>query len=312
MELEHHPCDAHVNNAHLERLVLDGLKLLRSEQPIQELLSAVTRSLREVLGFERGMCYRFDDDNNGEVVAESTAGCEVRSYLGLKFPARDIPRTAREMLVACPIRATFDNSVECHQIVPAQDPGTKHYIDLTYVRSRGAAGSCRNFYLNMGIRSAFVLPIIVDNKLWGLLAFHDQQPKRVHPVFDEYFRAITESLSAAIDTNMRSSREQIRLKSMQVVRDLSAVDPTSEQWLEHVQSRAGQLMELIACTGFILRISGDVFVVGDVPGSEDLSYLLETLNARAQGRPLKVNRLRDLEERLGTLNSLQQGPWLCR
>ncbi len=44
------------------------------------------------------MVYRFDADWHGEVIAESR-GLPQESYLGLHYPASDIPAQARRLLV---------------------------------------------------------------------------------------------------------------------------------------------------------------------------------------------------------------------
>ena len=52
-------------------------------------------------GFQRVMYYRFreDEDGDGEVLAEARQAEIYGSYLGLRFPASDIPRVARTLYV---------------------------------------------------------------------------------------------------------------------------------------------------------------------------------------------------------------------
>ena len=54
------------------------------------------RQLRTVLGFDRVMVYRFDEDGSGEVVGESAAP-HLEPYRGLRYPASDIPKQARAL-----------------------------------------------------------------------------------------------------------------------------------------------------------------------------------------------------------------------
>ena len=79
--------------------------------PVHELLRSVVRSpnfpaeldayyqtlvgqVRRVSGMDRVMIYRFREDWTGEVVAEDQSG-DYGSYMGLRFPAGDIPEIAR-------------------------------------------------------------------------------------------------------------------------------------------------------------------------------------------------------------------------
>ncbi len=54
------------------------------------------RQIRALTDFDRVVVYRFDPDGNGDVVGESLAG-GVASFLGLRFPAADIPSQARAL-----------------------------------------------------------------------------------------------------------------------------------------------------------------------------------------------------------------------
>ena len=53
-------------------------------------------AFRKITHFDRVMIYRFLDDWSGEVIAEATAE-GIGSYLGLHFPASDIPQIARNL-----------------------------------------------------------------------------------------------------------------------------------------------------------------------------------------------------------------------
>lgn len=55
--------------------------------------------------YDRGMVYKFDHEDCGEVVYETFRGdasleCRRESYLGLRFPASDIPRQGELLMCA--------------------------------------------------------------------------------------------------------------------------------------------------------------------------------------------------------------------
>lgn len=54
------------------------------------------RQMRALTGFDRVMVYRFDPDGSGVVIAES-ARSSLEPYLGLHYPASDIPKQARAL-----------------------------------------------------------------------------------------------------------------------------------------------------------------------------------------------------------------------
>ena len=60
-----------------------------------------------MLGYHRVMIYKFHEDWHGEVVAESRQGKRVR-YLGLHYPATDIPQQAHDRYLSDRIRLISD------------------------------------------------------------------------------------------------------------------------------------------------------------------------------------------------------------
>lgn len=62
------------------------------------LMERAAELIQQLSGFERVMGYRFRDDGHGEIVAE-VRPADMESYLGLRFPASDIPPQARSLYV---------------------------------------------------------------------------------------------------------------------------------------------------------------------------------------------------------------------
>ena len=74
-------------------------KLLRSLQAAEgsrPFYAAVVREARALTGFDRVMLYRFAEDGSGVVVAED-AEPHLEPFLGLNYPASDIPQQARRL-----------------------------------------------------------------------------------------------------------------------------------------------------------------------------------------------------------------------
>ena len=74
---------------------------------ITEFCAAVTRKVRLLTGYDRVMVYRFDTEWNGEVIAEERRA-DLETYLGLHYPASDIPAQARALFLANRIRVIPD------------------------------------------------------------------------------------------------------------------------------------------------------------------------------------------------------------
>jgi hypothetical protein len=78
---------------------------LRKCWSIEEMASLVCARVMNETPYDRGMVYKFDHEDCGEVVYETFRGdasseCRRESYLGLRFPASDIPRQGELLMCA--------------------------------------------------------------------------------------------------------------------------------------------------------------------------------------------------------------------
>jgi light-regulated signal transduction histidine kinase (bacteriophytochrome) len=80
---------------------------LHNIDDIDALCRLAVRELRKLTGYDRVMVYRFDSDAHGQVIAEEQAPGQD-PYLGLHYPAGDIPRQARQLYFRNRLRLIAD------------------------------------------------------------------------------------------------------------------------------------------------------------------------------------------------------------
>lgn len=119
-------------------------------------------------GYDRCMVYRFNDDFSGDVVFEIKEDHVKDSYMGLRFPATDIPKIARDLYVTNTVRVIQNSALDGVDIVAKEDV----VVDLTHSRLRAVSKYHLAYMKNMGVQSSMSVAIVVDDKLWGLFAFH--------------------------------------------------------------------------------------------------------------------------------------------
>ncbi|MGA1475712.1 MAG: cyanobacterial phytochrome A, partial [Prochlorothrix sp.] len=78
---------------HLTSTVVDEIQ---GSPDLQSLTEVIVRNIRQLTGFDRVMIYRFDADGSGCVIAEDKIETK-ESFLGLHYPATDIPEPARRL-----------------------------------------------------------------------------------------------------------------------------------------------------------------------------------------------------------------------
>ena len=137
----------------------------------EKVIKTACDSVFNILGkFDRGMVYKFNDDSSGEVIYEiKKPECLVSSYLGMRFPGADIPLPARQLFVKNGLRYIHDVNAED---IPILQVNGEEQVHLTHCRMRAVSKPHIMYLRNMGVVSSTSIAIVVDNKLWGLLAFH--------------------------------------------------------------------------------------------------------------------------------------------
>lgn len=127
--------------------------------------------IRALTGFDRVMVYRFHEDRHGEVFAESKQSA-LPSWLGLHYPAEDIPEPARAIFKKIWQRPTPDVGSELAELVPLLNPVTKKPLDMTYCGLRAASIMYTEYLQNMKVTAGYTLSLRRGDKLWGLIACH--------------------------------------------------------------------------------------------------------------------------------------------
>ncbi len=90
---------------------------VRAQPRLAGKLDAAARLFRQLTGYDRVMIYRFDADWHGEVIAEARRA-DLEPFLGLHYPASDIPSQARRLYLVSPTRLIADIDAIPAALVP--------------------------------------------------------------------------------------------------------------------------------------------------------------------------------------------------
>jgi chemotaxis family two-component system sensor kinase Cph1 len=153
-----------------------GLERLKREQTVDGLLAAAVAEVRRMIGFDRVMAYRFRPDDSGEVVAEA-AHAALDPYLGRRYPASDIPAQARRLYVINTLRWIAD--VKATPVPVRAAAGVAAPLDMSHAVLRSVSPIHVEYLTNMGVAASLSVSIVIGGRLWGMLACHHRQPRRV-------------------------------------------------------------------------------------------------------------------------------------
>lgn len=141
---------------------------------IPDLCRMAARQINALTKYDRVMVYRFDDDYNGEVIAEAL-GPGLEPFLGLHYPASDIPKQARDLYVRNLLRVIGDANDTGIEIIPTLNPQGDP-LDLSMSTTRAVSPIHLEYLRNMGVGASMSVSIMKQGKLWGLFACHNTTP----------------------------------------------------------------------------------------------------------------------------------------
>ena len=229
---------------------------------------ALLDAFRAIVGYDRMMIYQFHDDWSGEVIAEVTDS-SLGSYLGLRFPASDIPAIARNLYMINPMRLIPDTLAAVVPIIGISSPP----LDMTWSDLRSVSPVHLQYMNNMGIRASFSLPIRVANKLWGLVACHHRVPKL--PTQDERVACanLTNAYALALTSHFSGRRLQIFDGLERRIDGILEVLAECSDPLDGVEKLSDRLMAVMSAAGFAMAIGSDVVIAGAGPDLDDMAVV---------------------------------------
>ena len=133
------------------------------------------RKIRGATGFLRVMIYRFADNGAGEVLAESLA-VGMESFLGLHYPAADIPVPTRALYLRNPLSFIADVGASPVALLPGTASGSQP-LDLSLAMTRAVSPLHLEHLKKTGIGASLSISIIIGEKLWGVIACYHNTPR---------------------------------------------------------------------------------------------------------------------------------------
>lgn len=263
------------------------------------------RQVRALVGFDRVMVYKFAPDGSGEVVAEAVRG-GIGKFLGLRYPASDIPQQARKLYERNLLRVIADVNATPVPIVPALDEHGAP-LDLSLSTLRAVSPIHIEYLKNMGVDASMSISILVDGKLWGLFACHHYSPRC--PSFER--RSITELFAQMFSMRLESFERQATVHYERRARDISdqllgavASDETllkDPDWLGDILTNA------IPADGVGVWINGSFAFSGLTPEADDFRRIVRALNGTASGKVYATDQISSLVEGAEAFSSAAAG-----
>ncbi|MBR0652813.1 GAF domain-containing protein [Roseomonas terrae] len=237
-----------------------------------ELCQAGADQLARLLGFDRVMVYRFDDDGSGEVIAE-TVRPGVGSFLGQRYPAADIPQQARALYRRNWIRTIADVDGPLVDIL-GDGAGV---LDLSLSALRAVSPVHLEYLRNMGVSASLSVSIILNDQLWGLLACHHYAPRAVSSQRRTAAELFGQIFSLALQSRQIRDEADREAKARSVQDLVLARVAATRTTTRELGALLPEIAATLAADGAALSVQGDVRLWGEAPSREALAGILDHL-----------------------------------
>jgi diguanylate cyclase (GGDEF)-like protein len=254
--------------------VVTAIQKLAMAESIAELREIAAREIRQITGFDRVMVYEFQEDDHGIVVADDRES-ELESYLGLHFPASDIPSQARALYLSKIGRTIASVSTPPRPLVSREiDPAT---LDLSDAELRAVSPRHLEFMRNMGQAATFSLSLVENGRLTGMITCAHRTDRRL-PIL---LRRSLEVLAGQLSLQMTAMREieslrrtvQVRERRAALLAPLYASDDVTAALFQGKET----VLDLVPADGVVARIGPSWRVAGTVPPLAPLAHVVEAL-----------------------------------
>lgn len=261
-----------VHSREITHALAETVTRIGSAHSMTDLAERTVAAWRTISGYDRVMFYHFDPDGHGEVMAEAKRE-DLEPYLGLHYPASDIPRRARDLYVRNRVRALVDVHYEPVPLLPRMNPDTGGELDMSMSWLRSMSPLHLQYLRNMGVTATLVASLVRNDQLWGLIACHHYSPKRVPYVL----RAACEMVAELVAARIAVLDNFAHVRSESLVRRLETrmIDATSRtgDWRHALIEHPAVLLELTNATGVAVSVEGEILTAGTVPSTADLEAL---------------------------------------
>lgn len=270
-------------NGSVESSLADLRRMIHNMESLAhevEVCQLAADQLREISHFERVMVYRFEQNWDGQVVAESVVE-SLEPFQGLFYPASDIPEQARKLYLNTRYRLISD-ALEAPLPILTRVGLGRSELDLSHCSLRACSPMHIGYLINMGVRASFSVPIKLDGRLWGLIScHHSSQPK----LLSHNLRVASEMIAQVVSARVAALRNQRRLEIRNSILELSqrllAEVTRGKTAVSAFQALSQRVLQLTNSQGAFVRLAGQEAFLGDCPDPAFVDQLWNHL--RGQG-----------------------------
>ncbi|MGY1714171.1 SpoIIE family protein phosphatase [Geodermatophilus sp. SYSU D01106] len=251
------------------------LQRLSAPTSLEGLTGVLAREVRALTGFDRVMVYRFDAEWNGEVVAEDRRP-DLEPFLGLHYPASDIPAQARALYATNWMRLIPDATYTPVPLEPPLVPGTGRPLDLSGAMLRSVSPVHLEYLANMGVTASMSVSLLDRGRLWGLIACHSysgaHRPSYADRTAAEFLgRTASLLLHTTVEAGDRDAAVGVTRREADLV---GAIGRSPRTPVAALVDGEVTVLDLLPAAGAAVRLDGRLHLLGRTPPAERVAAVV--------------------------------------
>ncbi|KAA8514995.1 hypothetical protein F0562_018218 [Nyssa sinensis] len=257
------------------------------------LCDTVVEDVQKLTGYDRVMVYKFHDDDHGEVVSEIRRS-DLEPYLGLHYPATDVPQAARFLFKQSRVRMICDCHANLVRVIQSEE--LKQPLCLVNSTLRAPHGCHMQYMANMGSIASLVMAVIINGndstKLWGLVVCHHTSQRYVPFPLRYACEFLTQAFGLQLYMELQLASQLAEKKILQMQTLLC--DMLLRDAPFGIVTQSPSIMDLVKCDGAALYYGGKCLLLAVTPTESQVKDIAEwLLNNHGDSTGLSTDSLAD-------------------
>mmetsp|Transcript_35905 Transcript_35905/g.59837 ORF Transcript_35905/g.59837 Transcript_35905/m.59837 type:complete len:1412 (-) Transcript_35905:1819-6054(-) len=282
---------------------------LENSSSVENLCQILAQEVSDLTQYSRVMVYKFGEEGHGKVLGEVLREPDLEPYLGLNFPATDIPTVARNLFLLNRVRVIANSHSDTVEVVPSVNPMTERPLDMSRSVLR-AVSTCHTQYLhNMGVSASVSNAIVKDNKLWGLFICYSSTSRTLSYQQREGCILLGRVLSVLLARREQSEISMLIIRGKELQSQLfTNLIAEKGGVIEALYKSKPNVTDIIQCGGGAIWTKGkNIITMGKTPSAVDIKDIVEWLHVNMTEEVWYTDQLREHYEGAENLRDVAAG-----
>jgi two-component system, chemotaxis family, sensor kinase Cph1 len=270
--------------------VKGAINRLQRATTLEQMTQIIVQEVRQLTGFDRVMVYQFDAAGSGTVIAEDRRD-DLTPYLGLHYPASDIPKQAKQLYTLNWLRLIPTVDYAGAELIPSINPLTQQPTDLSLAVLRSVSPIHLEYLHNMGVGASMSISLIKEKQLWGLIACHHDSDRYVSYEIRTACEFLGQVMSLELVSKETNQDLDYRMKLKSIQAQFVEAIPQCDNLLNGILNADANLLELVDAQGAAVFWHDQFHMIGNTPNIKQLEELLTWVETRLEGNLLHTTAL---------------------